>query len=282
MTELQRDHPRYPVALAARSDAPKTLYCIGDVSLLGRASLGVVGSRKATPYGLAAARMFSEWAAARGRTIVSGAAIGCDQAAHAAALTAVQGRTIAVLGCGADVDYPKGASGLLGILRSEHLVISEQPWGAPPAKWAFPRRNRMIAALSDHLLVVEAALPSGTFGTVDFALESGTDVLAVPGSIFSQESRGTNRLIRNGATPITDVSDLAFALGHSGPSAETPLCPHTTDELLAALRANPMRPDDIVVELNLDIIEVAVRLARLESAHEVARYADGRYGACHP
>lgn len=279
-TELRRDDPRYPAGLAAREDAPETLFCIGDVSALDNGALGVIGSRKATPYGLSAARMLAGWAAERGWTIVSGAAIGCDQAAHAAALAATHGGTIAVLGCGADVDYPAGARELLGILRSKHLVISERPWGAPPVRWAFPRRNRMIAALSDHLLVVEAALPSGTFGTVDFALECGTDVLAVPGSIFSPESRGTNRLVRNGAIPITDVSDLAIALGHSGLPQQLPLGAQTTDELLCALRANPMRPDDIVVALKLDIIEVAVRLAALESAREVARYPDGRYGPC--
>ncbi|MDZ4178908.1 MAG: DNA-processing protein DprA, partial [Coriobacteriia bacterium] len=249
--ELGLQAEGYPRRVREGIDPPATIYGIGDASLLDTPTLGVIGARKATPYGLKATRMLAGWAAAAGYTIVSGAAIGCDQAAHQAAL-AEDGRTIAVLGCGCDVDYPAGAHRLLKTLRLEHAVISERPWGVPPARWAFRQRNRLIAAISDSLLIVEAALPSGTFSTVDFAANGQTDVLAVPGSVFSPTSRGCNRLIAQGATVVTDVSDLAAALGHlrvQTDLSQPELSNEASARILAALLADPMRPDDVGYEL---------------------------------
>ena len=279
--EIREGDPAYPDQLAQTTDPPRTLYGIGDPSALAP-GLAVVGARKATPYGLAAARLFAGWAAEKGVTIVSGGAIGCDQQAHRAAIER-GGRTVAVLGCGADVDYPRGATELLDELRSGVFgcVISELPWGVPPARWAFARRNRIIAGLSEAVLVVEASLPSGTFSTADFALDAGRSVLVVPGSIFAPECRGSNRLLRQGATPITDVSDLASELGWLPTSAETPAPdPVGTDPLLAALRTDPMRPDDIARHLGMSIVEIARRIGALESQGVIARYPDGRYGPC--
>jgi len=278
--EIGVDDARYPEQLARTPDPPKKLYGIGDPAALAP-GLAVIGARKGTPYGLAAARIFAGWAAGRGAVIVSGGAIGCDQAAHRAALEA-KGRTVAVLGCGADVDYPKGAARLLEDLRSgrQGCVVSELPWGTPPVRWAFARRNRIIAGLSEAVLVVEASLPSGTFLTADFALDAGRQVMVVPGSIFAPECRGSNRLIRQGATPITDVSDLASELGW----LEEALPAHTlleqADSVLSALRANPARPDDIARDLELSIVEVARRIGALETKGVIARYPDGRYGPC--
>lgn len=282
--QLRLGEAGYPSCLAQAPRPPRTLYVAGDPAALGD-GLGVVGSRKATPYGLACADRFAGWAAARGVAIVSGAAYGCDQAAHRAALAAADGRTVAVLGCGADVDYPRGAHALLDAIRRRGAVVSELPWGSEPLKWAFPERNRIIAGLSVAVLVVEAGLPSGTFSTADHAVDAGRDVLAVPGSVFAPECRGANRLIRQGAHPVTDVSELADELRSCGllrdlgpvPSDADP-SPGGDDPIARALLADPMRPDDVARALGIDVIEVVRRIARLESAGTVRRYPDGRYG----
>lgn len=283
--QLRRGEDLYPSCLELSPRPPDVLYGYGDVRLF-RQGLAVVGARKATPYGLACARRFAGWAARQGIPVVSGAAIGCDQAAHRAALDE-GGPTIAVLGCGADVDYPSGASRLLDAIRDKGVVVSELPWGTRPNRWTFPERNRIIAAMSAAVLVVEAALPSGTFSTADAALEAGRDVLAVPGSIFARECRGPNRLIRQGAVPVTDVSELAETLGSLGmltPStSDDGDTGNTTDDPLArALLADPMRPDDVVAAFGLDIVSVSRRLARLEATGVVVRYRDGRYGPGDP
>lgn len=283
-SELHYGDEDYPAELCHLPDAPKTLYCMGDTSLL-HPGLAVIGARRATPYGVTAARRFAGWAATQSVVIVSGAAIGCDQAAQRAAL-ASGGRSIAVLGCGADVDYPGNASDLLEQLRAHHLVVSECPWGSVPTRWTFVRRNRIIAALSSAVLVVEAGLGSGTFTTADFALSLGRDVLAVPGSILSPESRGANRLIRQGAYVITDVEELHAHLMDLG-LLDSPAPDQVADQRVSsvierALAANPMRPDDVARSLDLDIVTVARRLGELELGGRVQQNRDGRFHICPP
>jgi len=279
--ELTADDERYPPSLFHLDEPPETLYCAGDPALL-RPGLAVIGARKATPYGLGCTRRFAGWAARSGIAIVSGAAAGCDQAAHRAAID-VGGNTIAVLGCGADVDYPKTARALLASLREHHLVVSECPWGSAATRYAFPRRNRIIAALSAAVLVVEAGLPSGTFSTAGAAADLGRSVLVVPGSINSPESRGSNRLIRQGAALVSDVSDLAAELAGAG----LMLRPHDTtassiaplaDPIRVMLAADPMRADDVARALDLDIVTAVRRLGLLELQGSIVRYRDGRYG----
>ena len=278
--ELTKDDPDYPSCLRCSPRPPERLYGLGAPALLSP-GLAIVGSRKATPYGRSCARRFSRWAARQGIIVVSGAAAGCDLAAHEAALEE-GGPTVAVLGCGADVDYPASASSTLALIRDRGAVLSEVPWGTPPRRWAFPDRNRIIAALARAVLVVEAALPSGTFSTADHALAAGREVLAVPGSIFSAGSEGTNRLISQGALPVTCEADLAQALELSG--LHTPSGPAATaiepegDPVLAAVLADPMRPDDLALATGLDVVEVVRRLASLESGGVVRRDASGRYG----
>lgn len=264
----------YPEQLAECPDPPKVLYGIGDPAALVP-GLAIVGARHATPYGLRATRMFAGWAASRGLTVISGAAIGCDREAHAAALD-VGGPTVAVLGCGPDVDYPQRSAHVLAAMRSGSAVVSECPFGQRPLRFAFARRNRIIAGLATAVLVVEAGLPSGTFSTADAALEAGRDVLAVPGSIFSPESRGSNRLIRQGAAIVNDVADLAMSLGCT--TALQSSTPEDSDQAVRALRADPMRPDDFARALGIDIVEAARTLGALEARGIIARYADGRYG----
>lgn len=279
---LDIDDPRYPAHLRLTPEPPRVLYGIGDPTCLVP-GIAVIGARKATPYGRSSAALFAGWAAQAGYLVVSGGAIGCDQAAHFAARDA-GAPTVAVLGCGADVDYPSNATALLADLRETGAVVSELPWGAPPQRWAFRRRNRIIAGLSAGVLVVEAALPSGTFSTADYALDAGREVLAVPGSIFAPECAGSNRLIRQGAVPITDASEFALELERllgrprSTPGAESPLV-KGRDDIAAALVASPMRPDDVARAFGLDIVAVARRLGALEARGVIARYPDGRYGA---
>jgi len=260
-------------------DPPQTIFGIGERCLLETPTIGIIGARKATPYGIKATKMFSEWSARNGYTVVSGAAIGCDQVAQQTAIEC-GGKTIAVLGCGCDVSYPSSATALLEEIRLKHLVISERPWGARPAKWAFRLRNRIIAAISDHLLVAEAALPSGTFSTVDYKLNGSGQVFVVPGSIFSPTSRGCNRLIAQGAIPVCDISELAGWLG--APSGSSPQeaseLAGESDPVYLALLAQAMRPDDLAHSLGMDIVSVARRLSELEESGAIRRHSDGRYG----
>lgn len=273
---IDRASDEYPCELEDLPDPPDQLYGFGDRALLG-AGLAVIGSRKATPYGLACARRFAGWAASNGIPVISGAAIGCDLESHRSAL-AVHGPTVAVLPCGADVDYPRRAGATLDHLRTHGAVVSESPWGTEPKRWSFVRRNRLIAALSVAVLVVEAGLPSGTFTTADHALALGRDVFAVPGSIFAPECLGSNRLIRQGALPITDIAELAQALGMEAVASAPVRC---KDAILTALRATPLRPDDIAREFDLDIVQTVRVLGALETSRAVVRYPDGRYGANH-
>jgi DNA processing protein len=187
---------------------------------------------------------------------------------------------------GADVCYPRAAVELLEAIALKGAVVSEHPWGSEPKRWSFRTRNRIIAALSMALLVLEAALGSGTFSTADYALAAGRDVLAVPGSIYAPECAGANRLIRQGATPITDADELRLALEpvlgipDCAPARWAPAASQGQDPLLAALRTNPQRPDDVARALRLDIVTVSRRLGILETEGLVARYRDGRYGPC--
>lgn len=272
VVELGR--PGYPSQLAEIPDPPKRLYGIGDPCAL-EPGLAVVGARKATPYGLRCTRQFAGWAANQGVCIISGAAIGCDREAHVAALEA-GGPTVAVLGSGPDVDYPRRSSGVLSQIRERHAVVSECPFGQEPHRFAFVRRNRIIAGLASAVLVVEAGLPSGTFSTADAALDAGRDVLAIPGSIYSPESRGSNRLIRQGACALTDVSELAAALGLNARRSAAGTDPQ--DSVVRVLTADPMRPDDLARVLGIDIVQAATTLGALESRGVIARYPDGRYG----
>jgi len=271
---LRLGEPGYPDQLSTIQDPPHVLYGIGDPTAL-EPGLAVVGTRRATPYGLRATRLFAGWAASRGETVISGAAIGCDREAHLAALEA-DGTTVAVLGCGPDVDYPRRSAAMLSTVRERHAVVSECPFGQEPLRFAFVRRNRIIAGLSRAVLVVEAGLPSGTFSTADAALDAGRDVLAVPGSIFSSESRGANRLIRQGALAITDVAELAAALGIEG--AADSRTGEARNGVLHALAADAMRPDDLARALGLDIVQAARTLGVLEARGLITRYPDGRYG----
>ena len=198
----------YPYKLKNISCPPKELYCLGNLNLLNCKSIAIIGSRNYSNYGKRAAKEFSYNLAKEGICIISGMARGIDSFAHEAAVNA-KGKTIAVLGSGLDVIYPKENKTLYeDIIRNNGLIISEFPLGTPPIKQNFPARNRIISGLSDGVLVIEARKNSGTNITVDFALEQGRDVFVIPGNIYSKTCDGTNFLIKEGAIPVTDYKDI--------------------------------------------------------------------------
>ena len=198
----------YPVKLKNISSPPKELFCLGNLELLNCKSIAVIGSRNYSGYGERAAKEFSYNLAKEDVCIVSGMARGIDSFAHEAALDA-KGKTVAVLGSGLDVIYPRENKILYeNIIKNNGLIISEYPLGTKPSRQNFPARNRIISGLSDGVLVIEARKNSGTNITVDFALDQGKDVFVIPGNIYSKTSDGTNFLIKEGAIPVTSYKDI--------------------------------------------------------------------------
>lgn len=211
---IKKEDKEYPGLLKAISDPPKVLYCIGDVKLLSGRALGVVGSRKCSEYGRTTAMRIGETAARNDVTVVSGMAKGIDRFAHLGALGA-GGKTIAVLGCGVNICYPKENRTLYEQIASEGLLISELPPDTKPMPYAFPRRNRIISGISEAVAVVEAGTGSGALITAETAASQGRDVFAVPGNINSQYSLGTNKLLTDGAIPIAVIDDIFIGMGIS-------------------------------------------------------------------
>lgn len=212
---ITKDDSDFPPALAGLPDAPRWLFVRGDLPSVD--GVAVVGSRRATRYGLELAESIGARLATDGRPVVSGLAAGIDAAAHRGCLSA-GGDAIAVLGSGVDVWYPARHRKLgQDILGSGGAVLSEFPPGTPPEAWRFPLRNRIISGLSKIVVVVEAAERSGALITARLAIEQGREVFAVPGDLQRATSRGCNLLIRDGAHPITDLDGLVemveFVLG---------------------------------------------------------------------
>lgn len=197
----------YPINLKEIYDPPYLLNMIGNYKKEDEFAIAIVGSRKATPYGKNIAYKFAKELVRYGITIVSGLAYGIDTAAHKGALDG-GGRTIAVLGSGLDICYPKSNINLMKNIIKNGVVLSEYPLGTQPKPGNFPCRNRIISGLCKGVLVVEASYKSGSLITVDYALEQGRDVFSVPGSILSSTSKGSNKLIKEGAKLVTCVEDI--------------------------------------------------------------------------
>ena len=205
-------HEQYPRLLSQLPDAPTGLYVRGDAQVLSLPQLAVVGSRNPTPTGRENAASFAERLAACGLTITSGLAVGVDASAHRGALSA-DAVTIAVCGAGLDVIYPRSNAPLADEVARRGALVSEFPIGAPPLKNNFPRRNRIISGLSLGVLVIEAAVRSGSLITARLAADQGREVFAVPGAIHNPLARGCHQLIRQGAKLIETPEDILVEIG---------------------------------------------------------------------
>src|SRR5881296_2874713 len=215
--DLADEH--YPAWLRTIPDPPPVLYCDGSMEPGDRQAVAIVGSRQATPYGLRVTDALARELSALGFTIVSGFARGIDAAAHRAAM-ASGGRTVAVLGCGLDVDYPSGHASLRAEIAGSGAVLTEFAPGTAPFATNFPRRNRIISGLALGVVVVEAAEDSGSLITARLALEQGREVFAVPGPIDVPTSRGPHGLLKQGAKLVETVDDIVEELL---PQLERPL-----------------------------------------------------------
>lgn len=295
--EMAWHDKEFPQALRDTPRPPKRLFGVGCAETLVE-GLAVVGARRATPYGLTAARRFAASAAARGVVVISGGARGCDAAAHEAALS--EGSpTVAILGGGCDQIYPAENAGLFQrIVDAGGAVVSERPWDFPPQPYTFRERNRLIAGLAKATLIVEAGLPSGTFSTADEALAAGREVWVVPGAISSANSRGANRLLYQGAVPIVDDDSFADALFSAFGCLKEPGGAVGVGErgsgrkggsdgeaaLLEALRAEPLGMESLRDLARAhgpredSLTWLMVWLTKAQRDGLIAQYPDGRYG----
>jgi DNA processing protein len=279
---VSRGAADYPPLLAELHDPPARLYLRGgSAEILTRPAAAVVGARSCSAYGAQVARALAREIAAAGAVVVSGLARGIDGEAHRGALAA-GGLTVAVLGCGIDRDYPNAHRQLARRVAESGAVVSEYPPGVEPAPWRFPARNRIIAGLAGATVVVEARERSGALITADFALELGREVFAVPGEITSVLSKGTNDLIRQGATPLLASEDVLEALGlEPVPRAPPPTLSPEGRAVLAVLADGAAALDEISRATGLGAPEVAVVLTELELAGLVEG-GDGLYRAKGP
>jgi len=287
--------PLYPDDLQQISDAPPILWAIGDVSILARPMIALVGARNASSLGLRMAKALASDLAACGHTVVSGLARGIDTAAHIATLDS---GTIAVMAGGVDVMYPAENARLAADIAKTGLRLSEQPMGTVPQARHFPRRNRIISGLSQAVVIVEAAAKSGSLITARAALDQGRDVLAVPGHPFDARAAGCNMLIRDGATLVRTADDVIESLpkhGRTTDQAETnqqemPLTPPAKpapdtrslretaalhSQILDRLGPSPMAEDQLVRDLKAPTNAVAPILTDLELDGRIRRQPGG-------
>ena len=277
----------YPPALLEIADPPCVLYVRGRPELLQTPSLGVVGSRNATTQGLRNAEDFARTLADAGLCITSGLALGIDAAAHRGALAAA-GATVAVIGTGADRVYPARNKELALAIAEHGAIVSEFPLGTPVLAHHFPRRNRIIAGLSLGVLVVEAALESGSLITARLAGEQGREVFAIPGSIHSPLARGCHQLLKQGAKLVESAADILDelapqlaananrrqepAIGQEAASASS-----NDPPLLAALGHDPCSFDELAERTHLNSADLASALLDLELAGKIAVLPGNRY-----
>lgn len=262
----------YPGALRFIFDPPPVLYVLGELIPADVEAVAIVGSRTATGYGLDAARGIAADLARRGVTVVSGLARGIDTAAHRAALDA-GGRTLAVLGSGVDWIYPVRNRKLAVEIRSAGAILSELPPGTHPQAAHFPRRNRIVSGLSQAVVVVEAGAASGSLITARLAAEQGREVCAVPGRIRSPETRGTHRLLREGAA-LVESGDDVIAAAFPWRSADAPASAPRAEGLLAHLPHSGSRRhvDELAAETGFPVDRLLEELLDLELRGLIVRH----------
>ena len=271
----------YPAQLLEIADPPPVLYLKGRRELLRRPGLAVVGSRNATPSGLQNAEAFARNLSEAGFTIISGMALGIDAAAHRGGLSATGG-SIAVVGTGLDLIYPARNKALAHELAEKGLIISEFSLGTPALAKNFPRRNRIISGLSRGVLVVEAALASGSLITARQAGEQGREVFAIPGSIHSPFSRGCHQLIKQGAKLVDEANDILIELhwGGAKPADRASDEQNETvesDPVLTAMGFDPVSIDALLERLKLPTDQLVARVTELELDGAIASMPGGKY-----
>lgn len=284
--------PDYPADLTELADAPPILWAIGDIGLLARPMVALVGARNASSLGSRMARNLAAGLAKDGFSVVSGLARGVDTAAHMASL---DGGTIAVMAGGVDTIYPVENTVLAQEIAEKGLRLSEQPMGMQPFARHFPTRNRIISGLARAVVVVEAAAKSGSLITARNALDQGRDVLAVPGHPFDARAAGCNMLIRDGATLVRSVADVVEAVSipiRETTQTELPLTPIPADpapkpertlaetarlhtEILSRLGPSPLAEDQLIRDLGKPAGTVAPELVTLELDGKITRQSGG-------
>lgn len=285
--------PDYPASLLDLPDAPPVLWAQGDVSLLNRPMVALVGARNASSLGLRMARRLASSLGAAGHVIVSGLARGIDAEAHAAALAT---GTVAVQAGGVDVIYPEENADLADRIAAEGCRLSEQPMGTEPQARHFPLRNRIVSGLARAVVVVEAAARSGSLITARTALDQGRDVLAVPGHPFDARAAGCNLLIRDGATLVRGAEDVMEAIGAARrpdapaarpmsrpapppkpdqPAARPAPTGDLPDRILACLGPSPLAEDQLIRDLGLPTAHVLPELLTLELVGLIRRQPGG-------
>lgn len=266
VTERDAD---YPDVLRNDPQPPAVLFWRGNWPALDARRVGIVGTRNATGPGRDFAHRLGGQLAEAGVTVVSGLAKGIDGAAHRGALGADAGRVVGVVANGLDSPYPREHADLWRAVATDGLLLSEWPPGSEPERFRFPQRNRILAALSEIVVVVESRERGGSLTTAREALERSIEVMAVPGSVNNRAAAGTNQLIRDGANPVTDAADVLLALGLDHRRAGRPFDPRPLprgDEaaVLERCRADACTLDDVVADLGMPISNAAMTLARLE------------------
>jgi DNA processing protein len=279
----------YPKQLLNIADPPVLLYARGNRALLGRDAVAIVGSRNPTPQGERNAEDFARALSQAGLAVVSGLALGVDAAAHRGGL-AGEGSTIAVTGTGIDRIYPSRNKELAHDIAERGLILSEYAFGTPPLKENFPRRNRIISGLSHGVLVVEAAVQSGSLITARMAGEQGREVLAIPGSIHSPQSRGCHALIKQGAKLVESAEDVLEELRQQArrtrvsadvdrdeEEGDNPLPAGPLGKLLAAMGYEPIDIDELCRRTGDDAATLAAQLLDLELEGRVGRLPGGMF-----
>jgi len=267
---MLRWSPSFPEELAEDDDAPAILFWLGDIDRLAGTRVAVVGTRRASRYGIDVANEFARELSLAGISVVSGLALGIDGAAHAGALAVEGAPPIAVVGSGLDRVYPRAHRSLWRAVAERGVVLSEYPLGSSAVAWQFPARNRIIAALSDVVVVVESQSTGGALGTAVEAARRGRTVLAVPGPITAPSSAGTNQLLFDGCGPVRDVDDVLLALGReperrrvAAEQRPTPI--GTAKEVLDALPWQAIPMEQVLSATGLELGLVMLVLEQLEN-----------------
>lgn len=260
----------FPSELADDDDSPVVLFWLGDIDRLAGTRVAIVGTRRATRYGIDVANELARELSVAGVSVVSGLALGIDGAAHAGALAVEGAPPIAVVGSGLDRVYPRAHSALWRAVAERGVVLSEYPLGAPAVAWQFPARNRIIAALSDVVVVVESQSTGGALGTAVEAARRGRTVLAVPGPITAPSSAGTNQLLFDGCGPARDVGDVLLSLGRE-PERRRVAAEHrpaptgNTKVVLESLPWQSVPVQHVVLSTGLKLGAVMIELEKLEA-----------------